>query len=217
MTLSLKKPGTDLTDPKTMSAAKGVATRRNNKFRKMVEEKLPLFAEEMFSDFEPDTAKKVIERRVDARENFKEWLKDFNASVRKTIREYRTQVRELSRDDAEFFFLMRLVVRGRWGNRSMRWSMALEMVKRRREKHLSVEADLVWAWLQHEETAITHFEIWEKRGDGLTPKQILDALIELRSFGYADKIDVAELPERFVSLGNWKSTTAWTWEAVHID
>lgn len=64
MTISMKKPGTDLSDPKTLSGAKSVATRKNNAFKKMVETKFPLFSAELFEVYEPVTPEKVVEDRA---------------------------------------------------------------------------------------------------------------------------------------------------------
>lgn len=209
-----KPPGLDLSDPKTLSGAKAVATRKNNQFRKMVEEKLPLFADELNAQFVPFTPERVIEDRKIIREGWQEQSRKILDTQRNIIRKCRTEVRELVRDEKEFRFVMRMVVRLRGGGRDMRWYRVLDLVKRRRTKPMTETADLVLAWLGHETKPVTHFEIWEKRGDGLKPDEILNALIELMEFAYVDKIDIVELPARFRDLPDWKSKTAWTWQTL---
>lgn len=208
-----KSPGLDLSDPQTLSGAKAVATRKNNAFRKMVEEKLPLFTEELFSAYTPVTPEAVIEKRRIERAGWEIKRKEIDAFQRECIRKYRAEVWQLVTNEKEFRFLMRMVVRLQGGDRSMRWYRVLNLVKRRREKTLSANADLVLAWLGQETEPVTHFEIWERRGDGLTPMQILHALMELMKFAYADTIEVVELPEKYTDLDDWKSKTAWTWQA----
>ena len=178
MTLHMKKPGTDPTDRKTLSAAKGVATRRNNKFRKMVEEKLPLFAGELFSGFEPDTAEKVLERRSIAQAGYAETLKERRISRREDVRRFRTECRALCRDDEEFFRLVRKRI-GSFGGRHKwnRWYGLLLSLKKRLEP-LSETADLVLAWLEQEYAPVTHWDLW-RRGDGLDWREISRALNEL--------------------------------------
>lgn len=179
MTLLMKKPGTDLNDKKTLSAARGVATRRNNQFRKMVEQKFPLFAGELFESFEPDTAEKVIERRTLAQSEYAEILKKRRTNNRETIRRFRKQCRELCRDDREFFRLIRKRI-GSFGGRSKwnRWYGLLCSLKKR-WKPLSETADLILAWLEQEAEPVTHFDLWRRRGDGLNWREISRALNEL--------------------------------------
>lgn len=209
-----KPPGLDLNDPKTLSGAKAVATRKNNAFKKMVAEKLPLFAEEMFSEYETVTPEIVIASRKLEREGWAIKWREIRALERKHCRQFRAEVQALSADETEFFFFIRMRVRMRGGSRSMKWSRVLSLIKRRLEKPLSKNADLVLAWLQQEVKPVTHFEIWERRGDGLTPQQILIALMELMQFAYADSIDCVKIPEKYTDLPDWKSNTAWTWEAI---
>lgn len=175
----MKKPGTDPTDPKTLSAAKGVATRRNNQFRKMVEQKLPLFAGELFESFEPDTAEKVIERRILAQAEYAEVLKERRKKDRALIRRFRQECRELCRDAAEFKRLVRKSLQG--FGRYSKWNRwyGLLMRLRNRLKPLSETADLVLAWLERETEPVTHFDLWRRRGDGLDWREISRALNEL--------------------------------------
>lgn len=217
MSIQMKKPGTNISDPKVRSGAQRVATAKNNRFRKIVESTAPLFAGEILNSYEPVTAEKVIERRIECQANYQLWKKGFNAMQREHIRSFRAETRDLAGSDREFRFLMRLVVRMKGGDRSSRWSRALALVKRRRERVLSVKADLVLAWLQNEAAPVTHLDLWEKRGDGMTAMEILQALTELMEFAYAGMVDLVKLPERFRSSPDWTIGTAWTWEACNED
>lgn len=208
-----EKPGTDLSDPKTLAGAKRIATRKNNDFKRMIETKLPLFAEEVSADFVPFTPEIVIERRIESQKDFKVWLKGFNDLQRKHIRQFRSEVQQLVTGAEEMRFMIRLVVKMRGGDRSCRWGRALDLIKRRRTKPLSNNADLVLAWLRQDNRPMTHFEIWERRGDGLTPSDILKALMELNNFAYVAMNDVVDLPEKYHDIPGWKGRTAWNFTA----
>lgn len=212
--LSMKQPGTDLNDPKVRSGAKAVATRKNNQFKKLVETKLPLFALELHAGYKPSTIETVIERRIECQANYREWRKEFDALVESQIKQHQTEIRQLCRNEGEFLFIEQMVVRMRGGSLDMKWYRALNLMRKRATEPLSPTADLVMAWLEQENEPLTHFDIWEKRGDGLTSDQILNALIELMSYAYADMCELVELPERFQNIDRLTLKTAWSWAVV---
>lgn len=209
-------PGVDLSDKKVLTGAKRIATRKNNDYKREVERKAPLFADVLLKEYEPMTPERVIERRIIARDSFKEWKAGFNELQRGHIRQFRAEVRELVTDNDEFRRLIRLCVRTRGGDRSSRWSRTLTLVKRRATVPLSQNADLVLAWLQVETKPVTHLDIWEKRGDGMPVQDILKALIELMEYAYVGMVEVETLPEKYHKIDGWNGKTAWSWEAVTI-
>lgn len=214
MSVKFKRPGLDLNDAETLSGAKRVATRKNNNFKRMVEKKLPLFADEMFADYETVTPEKVIEDRKIHHADWNERKKDMRQFDRDWIRRSREEIQTLLANENEFIFIVRLVGRMQGGSRAMKWSRALTLVKARLNKALSENADLVLAWISQEEKPVTQYDIWEKRGDGLEPETILHALMELGQVAYADTVDLVELPERFIEMDKFNRKTVWTWEAV---
>lgn len=175
-----KPPGIDLSDPEVLTGAKRVATRKNNDFRRMVEKKLPLFAEEIFADYEPVTPEKVVEQRKIIRADFDVWWREKKQNEIIQIKEFRRECRELCADDREFFRLLRDRVRS-FGGRH-RWNRWYSLVRRLRErqKPLSATADLVYAWLEQETEPVSHWQLWRSRGDGIERDEILRALHELR-------------------------------------
>jgi len=209
-------PGLDLSDSKTRSRAQAVATRKNNDFRRAVERKAPLFRTQILADYEEVTPEIVIERRAKFRAEYAVRKRERNAMVRGFIRRTRAEVMELTADRDEFFFIMRIVTRMTGGDRHSRWSRALMLVKRRRQP-LSATADLVLAWLTQETKPVTQFDLWERRGDGLQPDEILKAFIELSNVAAISRVALVELPERFHKTGMWNSKTAWTFEAMKFN
>lgn len=209
-------PGVDLSDKKVMSGAKRVATRTNNDYKRAVLKKAPLFADTLLAEYDPMTPEKVVARRIEFRAGFKEWKRDFNDLVRGHIRGFRAEVRALVPDDAEFRRLMRHCIRMRGGDRSSKWSRTLTLVKKRAEQPLSPTAELVLAWLETEEKPVTQFDLWAKRGDGLSAAEILKALMELSDYAYAGTVDLVNLPEKYHRHEGWNVKTAWTWEAIKI-
>lgn len=173
-----------------------------------------MFAEELNAGYEKLTPEKVIERRIEFQAENREQIRQMNALKRDHIRGYRREVRELVPDDAEFIKLIRHVVRLSGGDRSIKWYRTLALVKKRLTHVLSDHADLVLAWIQQEEKPITHFEIYERRGDGLKPGEILNALIELMNLALVSKVGVVELPDKYKNFEGWIVSTAWSWEAV---
>lgn len=208
-----KRPGLDINDAETLAGAKRVATRKNNNFRRMVEKKLPLFAEEMFSDYETVTPEKVIEDRKIHHADWNERMKDMRRNHWNWIRRSREQIQSLVKDENEWRFFVKLVGKMQGGNRAMKWERALSLLKKRQTKTLSPNADLVLAWLQQEENPVTEFDIWEKRGDGLSAMQILHALMELMELAYAQTIDLVEVDPKHRNFDVFTKDTAWTWEA----
>lgn len=179
----------------------------------MVEKKFPLFAEELFDNYETVTPEKVIENRKIHRADWNTRIKDFRQSDWNWIRQSREEIRTLLTNEKEFPFIVRLVGRMTGGSRAMKWSRALNLVKARLNKPLSENADLVLAWIGQEEKPVTQYDIWEKRGDGLEPETILHALMELMHVAYVDMVDVIELPKKYVEMDKFKRKTVWTWEA----
>lgn len=164
-----------MSDPKTLAGAKGVATKKNNEFKKMVAEKLPLFSDELFAGWIPDTPEKVIERRRAQREGWNERLKAMVETEMRQARQWRSECRALCVDDVEFFRLMRAYIRrSKW----RRWCDLKHHLTKRLQP-LSETADLIFAWLEQETQPVSHWDLWRSRGDGLDWRAISTALHEL--------------------------------------
>jgi len=164
---------------KTLSRAKAVATRRNNAFLRKVERTLPLFREEVLAGWEPDTAEQVLERRKKARENFREFWREFNKSEQEKIRKYRQECFELCSSKEEFFRLMRQQIKVFYGkSKRNRWYVLLGNL-RERKTPLTELAEMVLAWLEQENEPVSHWDLWVTRGDGRSWKEISLAIQEL--------------------------------------
>ena len=129
------------------------------------------------------------------------------------IRRSREEIQKLVSGEKEWRFFIKLVGNMEGGSRSMKWSRALTLIKRRQNERLSDTADLVLAWLRAEEKPVTEFDIWEKRGDGLSVKEIMNALLELMQLGYADTVEIVKIHEKYKNFDIFTKDTAWTWQA----
>ncbi len=203
-----KPPGLDLSDKKTLAGARGVATKKNNAFRKLVETKLPLFREELYADFEPFTPEKVIEDRKIIREGWNERRREMAAETRANIRCFRSEIRARVSDN-EFWRIFRQVATGKFSTRFMRWYCAYKKILDR-EKPLSESAALVLAWLEVENEPVSHHRLWQKRGDGMSKKEILDAFGELSDRDLVKLVDSSrEIVDGIpLYVARWQTTKA---------
>lgn len=164
---------------KEINSAKGVIKRRRTNFKKAVEKKAPLFAELIMNEYQDQDPVEHLDNRTESRRVTKEANIIERARDKERIKEWRRQVREICGNDQEFRRLQRQAIKT-YGNsyKWRRWLSMLETIKKRLDP-LSETADLVFAWIEQETEPVSHWDIWRKRGDGITPKQIVEALHQL--------------------------------------
>lgn len=166
---------------KEINSATGVIKRRRTNFEKKIRRKLPLFAEQVIAEYKDQNPIEHLENREKWHKRTKEQNKEWRIKDRELILNCRQEVFELCADREEFFKVLRRAVKIYRGTyKSHRWMGLRDKLKKRLQR-ISAAADLVLAWLEQETAPVSHWDIWRKRGDGLTPKQIADALHELSS------------------------------------
>lgn len=164
---------------KEINSARGVIRRRRTNFEKKVRRQLPLFADNLIADYVDRDPVEQLQIRAEAKRLTREGVIAERIADKKRVGELRKEVRALCADDEDFLFIVRRGIEKfsssyKW----RRWLANYEVVKLRRQP-LSPAADLVGAWLEQETEPVSHFDIWRRRGDGLTPKQVVQALNEL--------------------------------------
>lgn len=167
---------------KEINSAIGVIRRRRTNFEKKVRRKLPLFAEQLINEYQDQNPLEQLKDRARARLAARTSAKAQGEVDKQNIRKYRRQVRALCADDVEFRRVQRRAIQiyGSTYNEH-RWLFMRDRL-RKRLKPLTEFADLVLAWLEQENKAVSHWDLWRSRGDGsFSPKQILGALHELYS------------------------------------
>ncbi|SRR6266508_2718346 len=173
-----KLPGTDINDPKVLAGAKRVATRRNNDARrKLVKERaaLPLFTGEIPS--EPEhlvTPEEVIERRklVQIHTYGDGGVRE--AEQIATVVRYRNEVFALV-TEAEYSELYAASFDWRFPQWAY-WRNVRDDILRRREP-MPPLCELVLTWLvDWEGEPPTFLELHHVRGDGLSSKEISEAI-----------------------------------------
>jgi len=159
---------------KQLSSAKGIATRRNNRERK----RLPLFADQL----PVVTAEEVLEKRQQHRDAYEIWREEFDNLQARHLSERRARIAALV-SDVEFAEIEAWVPLSHLdaGNA---WAVA-ELKIKRRIVPMAENSMLVLAWLCEEDADLTVDELHKKRGDGLSRKEILDALLDLQDRGLA--------------------------------
>lgn len=177
----VKRPGTDINNPDHVKSAKAVIKRRRTEFEKKTRKKLSLFADHIIeTEYRDNTVEEELERRERFQEENREWFKEFNKKHFKQAREMRAQVRSLCADDNEFMDVLREAMTsfGVRHDKWNRWSLALLRIKKRLSP-LSDAEDLVLAWLEQEIEPVTFKDLYQRRADGMTRKEMIDALWSL--------------------------------------
>lgn len=165
---------------KEINSAIGVIRRRRTNFEKKARRKLPLFAEQLIGEYQDQEPLEQLKDRERARFAARTSAKARREVDKQNVKKYRREVRALCAADAEFRRLQRRAIQI-YGStyKERRWLFMRDRL-RKRLKPLSESADLVLAWLEQENEAVSHWDLWRSRGDGaFSPKQIINALHEL--------------------------------------
>ncbi len=92
------------------------------------------------------------------------------------IEEWKEEIRSRVGDE-EFLLLEQKVISRDYGSLWMNWLALRDCIRQRTEEEMPEAADLVFAWLQAwEGEPPTHWELHRACGDGLTAKEVADAL-----------------------------------------
>lgn len=175
----IKRPGHDIHNPDHVKSAKTVIKRRRTEFEKKTRRRLPLFADHIISEYKDASVESVLEQRRLAGESIQEFFSKMRKDNAARGRELRTEARVLCANDEEFFRLMRKALRVLCGqDKAYRWSYIIGKLKRRLQP-LTINEDLVLAWLEQESEPVTHHELYLRRGDGVPRNEILEALQRL--------------------------------------
>lgn len=203
-------PGTDLNDPKVLSGAKRVATRRNNKARRKLEaerERLALFADQLptTADLPVVTPEEVIQKREEARQVHAEWRVEFDALQAKHLAETKAKIAALVMPE-EYAEIKAKAAACSFGER-IGWDIAEMEIKRRLEP-ISNDALHVLLLLCNQEVDVTVDEFHRKCGDGMTREQMLKALFELQNRGFAGGGRLRYCAVRKADGAPWEATVA---------
>jgi hypothetical protein len=185
----MNPPGTDISDPKVLAGARRVATRRNNDARRKLEAeraRLPLLADQLPSvkELPVITAEDVIERRKIGQQGAWESGVERDVAEIERIRGYRNDVFSMvGEDEYSQFYAASLEWRfPQWAY----WYNVREQIKRRSEP-MPPDAELVLTWLvDWEGQPPTIGELHATRGDGMTWRQISEALAWLERRFYVE-------------------------------
>jgi hypothetical protein len=172
-------PGTDLNDRKVLAGAKRVATRRNNDARKKLEAeraRLPLFADQLpgVEDLHVVTPEEVIERRALVQHHVygESGVREANEIF--TVLRYRNEVFALvtEAEYAELYAKSFDWHSPQWAY----WGNLRDDILRRREP-MPPLMELVLTWIvDWEGERPTFLELRHVRGDGLSSKEISEAI-----------------------------------------
>ena len=180
-------PGTDINDPKTLTGAKRVATRRNNQARKKLEAehaRLPLFKEQLpqVADLPVDTPEAVLERRALVQLHTYGSSGEREAEQKLQVVRYRNEVFALV-SEAEYSELYAKSFDWQYP-KSAYWGNVRDDILRRREP-MPPLMELVLTWLvDWEGEPPTVGDLHHYRGDGLTKAEIREAIYWLERRRY---------------------------------
>jgi hypothetical protein len=87
---------------KEINSAIGVIKRRRTNFEKNVRRKLPLFAEQVISEYKDQDPLEHLQNREVSRRHTKEFWREYRIKERQKVREIRYEAKTLCADEREF-------------------------------------------------------------------------------------------------------------------
>lgn len=193
-----------------LTNAKQVATRKNNQARKkLLAERAaaPLLADQLptVDSLPVITPAYVIEKHEAAREAHAKWKAKFDVATAHRLRE--TQARIEAAVSPEEWKEIIARVETSTLDVSNAWAVEAMILSRRQEPLIDRES-LVLAWLAQEEHDVTVGELHQRRGDGLSRKEIFAALSSLEQRRFVGGGQLRPCAVDGADRAPWEITTA---------